>query len=266
MQGDAAGRPLNDIAAPSSPAERYAQKVRRRRMRASWRERAHRELAERPFKNKLLELLGSMLIAALVVTLVSMALPVLGIVGWPTYVWTATVATLGTWAILAPAKFTEGRVEDQTPMRLTMLLLGGLVGAAAFGIGETLLVDLPHSQPPIDSNWGLISHEMLGWPRPPRFNLPGGNPSFAAYVTFFAFLFLIVRWWRRAEFTRSARLSVWAVAGCVFAAWLVHLFWWFPQPAGMMIAGAIALATQLASPWMPPSQRRALAEEIERGV
>jgi hypothetical protein len=96
--------------------------------------------------------------------------------------------------------------------------------------------------------------------------MPAGNPSFAAYVTFFAFLFLIVRWWRRAEFTRSARLSLWAVAGCVFAAWLVHLFWWFPQPAGMIVAGTMALAIQMASPWMPPSRRRALAEEIEQGV
>ena len=53
---------------------------------------------------------------------------------------------------------------------------------------------------------------------------------------------------------------------CVFWAWVLHLFWWFPQPTGMMAAGVIATATQLASPWMPPSRRRALSEMSEQTV
>jgi hypothetical protein len=52
----------------------------------------------------------------------------------------------------------------------------------------------------------------------------------------------------------------------MFCAWLLPVVIWFPQPAGMMLAGTIALATQLASPWMPPSRRRALSAEIERGA
>jgi hypothetical protein len=49
-------------------------------------------------------------------------------------------------------------------------------------------------------------------------------------------------------------------------AWVLHFFWWFPQPTGMMAAGVIALSTQLASPWMPPSRRRALSEQIDHAV
>ena len=91
-------------------------------------------------------------------------------------------------------------------------------------------------------------------------------PSLAVYMSYFAFLFLLPRWWRQAECTRERRMSLWWVAVCVFWAWLLHFFWWFPQPTGMMAAGVIATATQLASPWMPPSRRRALTEQMERGA
>jgi hypothetical protein len=100
---------------------------------------------------------------------------------------------------------------------------------------------------------------MLGWPR----GGSGANPPVAVYVAYFAFLFLVPRWWRQAEFTRGARMSLWSAISCVGWAWLLHIFWWFPQPLGMMAAGVIALATQLASPWMPPSQRRALSGGTE---
>jgi hypothetical protein len=68
------------------------------------------------------------------------------------------------------------------------------------------------------------------------------------------------------EYTRGSRLSLWSVVSCVFAAWLLSMFWWFPQPIGMITAGVIALATQLASPWMPPSKRRAISEAPEQAV
>jgi hypothetical protein len=77
---------------------------------------------------------------------------------------------------------------------------------------------------------------------------------------------MVVRWWRQAEFTRNKRISIWTVAGCVFAAWLMQFVWQFPQPAGMLVAGVTAFATQLASPWLPPSRRRAISGEIEQAV
>ena len=79
-------------------------------------------------------------------------------------------------------------------------------------------------------------------------------------------LFVLPRWWRQTEFTRSGRMSLWWVLVCIGWGWLLHFLWWFPQPQGLMAAGVIALATQLASPWMPPSRRKALAAEIEGGV
>jgi hypothetical protein len=253
------------VGAAATAAERYAQKARRKRLRANWRERVNQHLADKPLRDKLRELFGSMAMAACIAAVVALAAPALNFGGVAVYVWLAVVGTLGSWAVLVPAKLVEGKLEDQVPMRLTMLLLGGLVGLAAFGLGEALLVALPRLSEPIDLNQGLFSHNAFRWPRPGR-NGADFTPTLSMSVTFFAFLFLVVRWWRQAEYTRSTRLSLWTVAGCMFAAWMVNLFWWFPQPAGIFVAAAIALATQLASPWMPPSQRRALAAEIEQGL
>ena len=73
---------------------------------------------------------------------------------------------------------------------------------------------------------------MLGW-QPSTTS----EPVAAVFMTYFAFLFLVPRWWRQGESTRNGRLSVWTVIVCVFWAWLLHFFWWFPQPTGMMVAG-----------------------------
>jgi hypothetical protein len=241
-----------------------------RRVRPSWRERAHRELAEKPLRAKLQELVGSMLLAAVFAAIASSIAPLL----WnsqpasenvATYLWLALVGTIGSWAILIPAKFSEGKLEDQVPMRLALLLLGALVGAVAWWLAEALLLNTPSWGDPISIDKGFLSNELLKWPTQSQSSndMSIGIPYFIAY---FAFLFLLPRWWRQAEFTRSGRLSLWSVLVCVGWGWLLHFFWWFPQPQGMMAAGVIALATQLASPWMPPSRRRTLAAEIEGGV
>ncbi len=252
-------------AAPVTPVSRYARKVRERRIRASWSERANQELAAKPIRGKLTELFGSMLAAAALAALGAVVAPVLTGVSTAStnvavYLWLAIVGTLGSWAVLLPTKFVEGKVEDQGPLRVLMLTLGGLVGAAAWLLSDALLVQLPVAGEPINAGRGLISGDWLGWA--PH----GTNPSLAMYVTYFAFLFVLPRWWRQAEFTRNQRLSLWSVVVCVFWAWLLQFFWQFPQPAGMLVAGVTAFATQLASPWLPPSRRRALSEEVEQTV
>jgi hypothetical protein len=161
-----------------------------------------------------------------------------------------------------PTKFSEGKIEDQGPIRVLLLMLGGLVGGVAWLLADTLIVQIPAAGEPIGANWGLISNEMLRWNAPQV----GTNPSLAMFVTYFAFLFVLLRWWRQAEFTRNQRLSLWSVVVCVFWAWLLQFFWAFPQPAGMMVAGVTAFATQLASPWLPPSRRRALSGEAAQTV
>ena len=41
--------------------------------------------------------------------------------------------------------------------------------------------------------------------------LGSANPAMPIYVAYFAFLFLVPRWWRQTEYTRSTRMSLWCV-------------------------------------------------------
>jgi hypothetical protein len=252
------------VATPVTP--RVNQKEARRRARTSWRERANQELAAKPLRDKLSELLGSMLLAAVFAAVGACVVP-LFFTSQPlseqmaAYLWVAIVGTLGSWAILVPTKFAEGKLEDQIPMRITLLSLGAAVGLAAWFLSDALLMKSPNWGEPIDIGSGLVSHEMLGWREGSQ-----SPVTLMSYVAYFAFLFLLPRWWRQAEYTRTSRLSLWCVIACVGAAWLLHVFWWFPQPTGMMVAGVMAVATQLASPWMPPSERRAISERAQQAV
>ena len=238
-----------------------------RRIRSTWRDRANQQLAAKPFREKLSELVGSMLLAAICSAIASCMVPFLlqkqpGSEQLATYIWLALVSTFGSWAVLVPAKFAEGKVEDHTPLRISMLLLGTLIGLTAWFLGDSLMLKMPGWREPFDVGRGLISHQMLNWPG----SEGGGNPAVQFYVAYFAFLFLVPRWWRQTDFTRTSRLSVWSAVTCIGWAWFLQLFWWFPQPLGMMAAGIIAVSTQLASPWMPPSRRRALSEAPNSGV
>jgi hypothetical protein len=66
----------------------------------------------------------------------------------------------------------------------------------------------------------------------------------------FALLFAALRWWKPVDPLRRTRLSLWSVAVAVVAEWAVHQVLPIPQPAGMLIAGGIAIATQMSAPWM----------------
>jgi hypothetical protein len=239
----------------------------RRRLRPTWRDRACRELAAKPLREKVSELLGSMLLAAAFAVLGAGLAPLVlgnhsGADRLAAYLWLATVGTLGSWAILVPSKFVEGKLEDYVPMRIALMSLGAAVGLAGWFIGDALALKSPGWGEPMDVGHGLLSHEMLGWPASGE----GANPAPPVYLAYFAFLFLLPRWWRQTECTRTSRLSVWWILVSMGWAWLLHIFWWFPQPTGILAAGIIAASTQLASPWMPPSRRRALAAEVDQGV
>ncbi len=238
-----------------------------RRVRSTWRDRANQQLVAKPFREKLSELVGSMLLAAICSAVAACIVPFVlqkqpGSEQLATYIWLALVSTFGSWAVLVPAKFAEGKVEDHTPLRISMLLLGTLIGLTAWFLGDSLMLKTPGWREPFDVGRGLLSHQMLSWPG----SESGTNPAVQFYVAYFAFLFLVPRWWRQTDFTRTSRLSVWSAVTCIGWAWFLQLFWWFPQPLGMMAAGIIAVSTQLASPWMPPSKRRALSEAPNSGV
>jgi serine/threonine protein kinase len=235
-----------------------------RQPRSTWRERVQRQLAAKPLREKISELLGSMLLAAGISALAAGVAPLLfrdqpSSEQIATYLWLAIVGTLGSWSVVVPSKLFEGKLEDQVPLRISLLILGMIVGGAAWLLSDSLMLRTPDWHEPVAVDRGLVTHNLLGWTR----TASGVNPPIAIYLAYFAFLFLVPRWWRQTEYTRDTRISLWWVVVSVMWAWLLHIFWWFPQPLGILAAGVIAFATQLASPWMTPSQRQAFSATPE---
>ena len=91
-----------------------------------------------------------------------------------------------------------------------------------------------------------------------------GSPLLPTYLVYFGGLFLILRWWKQADPLRKTRLSVWATAACVLWAWVLNMFWQFPQPWGFMLAATMSIAVQLSAPWLGDRERAPLHERYRQ--
>jgi len=246
-------------AAPPAPpmAARQAGPPQPPRVARAWRPR--RELAVdalvlKPPRERVAELVGSLLGSALVsIVMMIVMMIVLGFHGPDPRpeqgAWLLLVSLAGSWAVLLPSKLWEGRDGDAWLRRFTLMVIGLGVGAFAYFVTTALSVPLPE----------LIDSPGPHYRPPPGFYTPDGMPSLKACMAVFGALFLVVRWWRLANPLRSTRMSVWSVIGCVFLAWLVGLLLQFHMPWLMIVAGMMAMAVQLSSPWVHPRIRRARA-------
>ncbi|RIK77319.1 MAG: hypothetical protein DCC67_12860, partial [Planctomycetota bacterium] len=259
--------PAADAAPPPAVSPVQAQPWRKRGQ-VGWRQAAHQQLLALSVRERASGVVGSMLVAALVAPVAAfLACMLLGPDDFTAEmtVWTATVATLGTWAVMVPGQLAEGRLEDHTPQRFVQLLLGALVGLAAWALAEAMFLSLPTSRDfapgPTDCLFGELFRDRYA-------TMHGGyfaglvRPLPGMYAAYFAFLFVILRWWRLAEWTRSSRVSLWNISWCGFIAWGMTFFWWFPQPIGVIVAAIIAFTAQFSSPWLSPSRRRELAQKV----
>lgn len=241
----------------SSPQPRRHRRQHRRSVRAE----LTRMVAQKSMKERLTEVTGSMLLAAVIAAVTSMILLLLvtGEVLATDFVWLALVATLGSWLVMIPAKFFEGKVEDHAPKRFTQLVLGMLLGFAAWGLHDVIGAGLPFNR---DLNFDEpLMQEFMGSMRQYDFH-SATNVPMAMFVGYFGFLLAALRWWTQAEWTRYTRLSIWSIAVCVTIALLLQMLWWFPQPAGALVAAVMAFSIQLSSPWLSMSRRREIVQEL----
>ena len=238
----------------------------RRRGQATWRQAAYQELALRSPRERMSSISGSMLaagvvgpVAALVACMVMQPSAPFELV-----VWMSLVASLASWALIVPSQLAEGRMEEHSPLRFLNFLLGAVVGVAAWMIADMSYVSLPSSRDFAPGPQDALFSQIFGWKL-------GGLDSdhyhgavmlpLTMYVAYFATLFVLLRWWRLAEWTRPSRVSLWSTAWVGFIGWALMFFWWFPQPTGMLLAAVIAFTVQLSSPWLSPSKRRELAQK-----
>jgi hypothetical protein len=120
--------------------------------------------------------------------------------------------------------------------------VGAGVGVAAYSLSKFLML-------PMDTSTAL---EVDGMNLPQSLYDANGQPLAAAMMAHFALLFAALRWWKPIDPLRRTRLSLWAVAVAVVAEWAVHQILPIPQPAGMLMAGGIAIAVQMSAPWINP--------------
>jgi len=229
----------------------------KRRKRKSWRETASEALVVKSSRERLADLAGSLILAAVIGTVMSIVAVLLRgetTVEQNQFAWLALTSVLGSWAVLIPAKFWEGTGGDQTLRRVTMLVLGLGVGAAAYVGARQLLVNFNDSP---------AMHDFVQLDFGKNFYDAQGMPLLGAYLAYFGALFAGVRWWKLADPLRPTRLSVWSVGGCVLGAWIVDWIWRFPQPWGVMVAAIISTSVQLAGPQVQKHERSETAERKE---
>jgi hypothetical protein len=234
---------------------RYGPGYRRRRpayhSRQEQNERIGAALAAKPLRDKLTELCGSLLAGSLVSAAMCVVALLLAAYNGQTLeaqqvAWLVVMSIAGTWTVLVPAKFWEGTRGETAIRRFTMMVLGLGLGLAAFAAAALLMVDLPYAS---------------GFPQSPDYQLPqsfyapDGRPLAMAHLACFGTLMVLLRWWRQADPLRSSRLSLWSMFFTVVMAGIVAGLWKFPQPWLPMISGAVSVAVQLSSPWIPQRER-----------
>jgi hypothetical protein len=216
--------------------------------------RLARAMVLKPARERLTELIGSLLASILAVAVMSVVMVLMEGYRDKTatpprpeqFAWLLLVGGAGAWAVLITTKLWESRGGDSMLRRFVLMVIGMGVGLAAFGLSELLMVNLPPA---------AGYPQAPGYQLPPNFYAVDGRPLLMAYVACFGTLFLLVGWWRQTDPLRSTRLSLWRLTVSVVMAVFAALLWQFPQPWLPMVAATISVSVQLASPWLSPAKQ-----------
>ncbi|MHB8903217.1 MAG: serine/threonine-protein kinase [Thermoguttaceae bacterium] len=251
-------RPAAPVVAPP-PAARPVPSRQSRLPRWARHEKPVAAMLVKPFRQRLTELVGSLLAGAVIAILTCIlgfllaslrSDAVLEADDLARCAWVILASVAGTWAVLIPAKFWEGCKGDVKLRRCAMMLAGLLVGLAAAVLSIGLLVDLP----PQNVLPNLDLHDLTGL-TPVRLNPADVRSDLRYYLVAFGALFLMLRWWRSADPMRTSRLSLVSVFVSGLAALIISDALGFPKPWLVMVACAMSVSVQLATPWIHPRLR-----------
>ena len=230
-------------------ASRRHWKKKHRRARHQWSEEDSTTLVLKPPRERITDLLGSMIMAAIVGMTMSIVVILLRgeMVDNSQFAWLSLTSVLGSWAVLLPSKIWEGRDGEAILRRVVLLMIGLAVGGAAWASSDALMVKFPDSPMP-----HIVDARNVG---AGFYDATDGSPQLPAFLAYFGALFFVVGWWKQANPLRRTRLSIWSTAVAVLVAWLITCVWPFPQPWGLMVAAIMAVSVQLVSPYVPPQER-----------
>lgn len=199
-------------------------------------------------REKSTELLTSMIVSALVALLSCFVLDTtLMDLDAGRMAWLVLVTASGAWGVMICSKFWEGEQGpgDESRRRCVMVLAGLALGFSAWALDQVLMVNWTYSLAPrLD-----IHVPVHGSDAAKQLFKGNGGPSLIGYLAYFGILFLGLRWWKLADPLRERRFSIWTTFVYGLWAWVLSLFWPFPDADAIALAVSIALAVQFASPW-----------------
>ena len=157
----------------------------------------------------------------------------------------AATSVVGAWLLLTIHAGTLGTYWTNRQRWIVRMAAGAVIGSFAYGLGKFLMVEIPLisfvGDPPFTS---LGEHPLAG---------QNGDPTWLGYAWFFAGWLWMRRWSRDLDQHRQQRFRIGNVIGAVGAAFFMSLLFQFPQAYGLVWAGTISTAVQLASNWTPRS-------------
>jgi len=253
--GFATGTPSKDTAASSAviekPISTFGLGSSHLKAVRSW-------LDERSWRERLTELIGSLLIAALsciVLNLIPFTFvappttsdstiePLVNL--WGRYAFVTTVSVFACWIILTGGKLWELSSGEVWLRRVTMVVLGSVIGIAGWTAAD--FYGIPLANPS-----ALKSPELT------EFQI-SGIPVIPANIIFFMALFGALRWWYQVDPLRKTRLSLWIVGLCfVWAVAFSHVLGRWAITHGLF-AIVVSTSLQLSAPWIGEGQRKKIA-------
>ncbi|WP_286177824.1 serine/threonine-protein kinase [Rhodopirellula sp. JC639] len=220
----------------------------RPRTRQEWRSEVRHLLRAKHNLVRLAELNTSWIASSLTVLTMAVAAGVIGLrsgdvsaVDVAPYFWMGLVVLVGAQGILGLGKLWERDEGEGLPRRLVLAGIGAGVGLFAYALNEFFLLPLLPG-----------GSELLGDELPQALYREDSTIRAAGMMAHFALLFGGIRWWKSVDPLRRTRLSLWSVAVVCVAAWGVHQLIPVPQPMGLLVAGGLAMATQMSAPWINP--------------
>ncbi len=197
---------------------------------------------------RLAELAGSMLLATPLAAMATLlCVPLFGMLDAPhpqrpeQLALLFSTILLGTWGVLVPAKFWEGRAVSGTGRRLTQMVVGLAVGLVA-----TTLVGWAHLDFPARSFNNDATRQFV---QVSQGSLDSRFVPFAIVAGYFGLTFAAVGFGKLTDRDRKARFRFFPVGLTALLAGVLATFVPSPEPWSAIVVVCVAILVQLASPW-----------------
>lgn len=219
------------------------------------------QLARQPHAESVMNLIGSMLMSAIVIATVgaiSMAVTVdslqPAIDSLAFFSWISATGVVSCWSLLVLGRVWQTTRGDGWHRRLIMAAMGVFVGWVSYFVADMLMVDVTTAIPALGT---------VAWAEPelgPTWQIP----VLPAFIIYFSGLFFVMRWWRQADPLRRTRLSIVAIGFSLLWACAFNAFCQFPLPWGILMAGMISFAVQISAPHLDRVEREQLETDARR--